>query len=87
MTTHNTCLPRWAYTVLAVLAAVIGLASSAVTAQFFVMGLQRVEPDTFARDALMAAGLLMVVTELAAFGLAALLPATPCALTRGASSR
>ena len=76
MTTHNTCLPRWAYTVLAVLAAVIGLASSAVTAQFFVMGLQRVEPDTFARDALMAAGLLMVVTELAAFGLAALLPKT-----------
>ncbi|MEC5213291.1 hypothetical protein RCH06_001837 [Polaromonas sp. CG_9.5] len=67
-------LPRWLYLVLAVLAAAIGLASSAVTAKFFIFGLQRVEPDTFAREALIAAGLLMIVTELAAFGLAALLP-------------
>lgn len=76
MNTHSTdhSLPRWLYLVLAVLAAAIGLASSAVTAKFFVFGLQRVEPDTFAREALIAAGLLMIVTELAAFGLAALLP-------------
>lgn len=47
---------------------------SGVTAQFFVLGLERLEPDSGARHALIASGLLMVVVELAAFGLAALLP-------------
>ena len=74
MIPQSPLLPRWSCILLAVLAAVIGLASSAVTAQFFVYGLQRIEPDTFAREALIAAGVLMIVTELAAFGLAALLP-------------
>ena len=63
-----------AYALLAGIAALIGLASSAVTAQFFILGLERMEADSGARQALVAAGLLIVVTELAAFGLAALLP-------------
>ncbi len=67
-------LRPWAYVFLAVVAAVIGLASSAVTADFFIIGLERMEADVVARDALIAAGILMVVTELVAFGLAALLP-------------
>ena len=72
--TDNMHLPRWAYILLALLAAVIGLASSVVTTQFFIIGLNRTEPDALARDALIAAGVLMIVTELAAFGLAAMLP-------------
>jgi hypothetical protein len=70
----NAPLPRWAYRLLALLAAAIGLASSVVTAQFFILGLERVEPDSLARNALIAAGVLMIITELAGFGLAALLP-------------
>jgi len=62
------------YALLATLAAAIGLASSMVTAKFFVLGLERMEPDDAARDLLIAAGILMIVVELAAFGLAALLP-------------
>lgn len=71
---HDVHLPRSAYYFLALLTAIIGLSSSAVTAEFFVLGLTRMEPDTLARQALIAAGVLMIVTELAAFGLAALLP-------------
>ncbi len=71
---QDTHLPRWAYQLLAVAAAVIGLACSAVTAQFFVLGLERTESDSLAREALIAAGVLMIVVELAAFGLSALLP-------------
>lgn len=67
-------LPRWAYRLLALAAAVIGLACSAVTAQFFVLGLERTESDSLAREALILAGVLMIVVELAAFGLSALLP-------------
>lgn len=70
----NTHLPRWAYIVLALLAAVIGLASSAVTTQFFILGLERTEANTLARNVLISAGILMIVTELASFGLSALLP-------------
>ena len=72
---HNTHLPAWAYFALAFITAAIGLAASGVTAQFFVIGLQQLESDELARDALVAAGILMILTELAAFGLAALLPA------------
>lgn len=72
--TDNTHLPRWAYIVLALLAAVIGLASSAVTTQFFILGLERTEANTLARNILISAGILMVVTELASFGLSSLLP-------------
>ena len=72
---HNTHLPAWAYFALAFITAAIGLAASGVTAQFFVIGLQQLESDELARDALVAAGILMILTELAAFGLSALLPA------------
>ena len=79
MPTHPTPAPAhlapWAYRALAAAAGAIGLAASAVTAQFFIVGLQRLESDAPARDALVAAGVLMIVTELAAFFLAALLPA------------
>lgn len=71
---HDTHLPRWAYVTLAIAAAAIGLACSAVTAKFFILGLERTEGDALARDALILAGILMVVVELTAFGLAALLP-------------
>lgn len=67
-------LPRRAAIALAALAAAIGLAASAVTAQFFVLGLQQTEADAIARQALVAAGLLMIAAEVAAFFIAALLP-------------
>jgi hypothetical protein len=67
-------LPRWAYSALALVAAVIGIACSVITAQFFILGLERTETDGLAREALIAAGVLMIVVELAAFGLSALLP-------------
>ena len=71
---QDTHLPRWAYRLLAVAAAVIGLACSAITAKFFIIGLERTESDSLAREALILAGVLMIVVELAAFGMAALLP-------------
>lgn len=71
---HNAHLPAWSYIALAIVTAAIGLATSGVTAQFFIIGLQQLEADELARDALVAAGILMILTELAAFGLAALLP-------------
>lgn len=67
-------LAPWAYRVLAVLAGAIGIAASIVTGQFFIAGLLQLEADAPARDALIAAGVLMIATELAAFFLAALLP-------------
>lgn len=67
-------LAPWAYRLLATGAGAIGIAASVVTAQFFVAGLLQLETDAPARDALIAAGVLMIVTELAAFFLAALLP-------------
>lgn len=76
-------MSKAAYTLLALITAVIGLASSAVTLDFFVLGLQRLEADALARDALIAAGVLMIVTELAAFGLAALLPVAQLRALRG----
>lgn len=66
--------PRWAAISLATLAAVIGLASSAVTARFFILGLQHTEADAVAQQALVAAGLLMIAAEVAAFFIAALMP-------------
>ena len=67
-------LPRWSYRLLALVAATIGLACSAITAKFFIIGLERTESDGLAREALILAGVLMIVVELAAFGMAALLP-------------
>lgn len=69
-------LPPWAYTGLALLSAAGGMVAAAITTRFFVLGLERTEADTPAREALIAAGVLMVVVELLAFGLAALLPPT-----------
>ena len=59
---------------LALTCAIIGLASSYVTGQFFILGLEKLEADVLARQALITSGILMIVVELAAFGLAALLP-------------
>lgn len=67
-------LTRAAYYGLAGTTAIIGLAASAIAAKFFILGLDRTESDPLAREALVAAGVLMIVVELAAFGLAALLP-------------
>lgn len=81
-------LPRWATIALAMLAAAIGLASSAVTAEFFIIGLQQLEAQATAHTALVAAGLLMIAAEVAAFFIAALLPRghglRPLLLTAGA---
>ena len=67
-------LTRAAYYGLAGATAIIGLAASAIAAKFFILGLDRTESDPLAREVLVAAGVLMIVVELAAFGLAALLP-------------
>lgn len=75
MTNYDTpTLPRWAYVLMAALTAAIGLGASGVTAKFFVLGLEKLEADPVARSILMATGVLMIVTELAAFGIAAMLP-------------
>jgi hypothetical protein len=62
------------YKALAAISACIGLCFSAVTGYFFVLGLQQMEPNELARDVLTVAGLLMIVAEVAAFFIAALLP-------------
>lgn len=84
MTPQNAAtMSKTTYTVLALVAAVIGLASSWVTGQFFMLGLSQLESDPAARQALLASGLLMIVVELAAFGLAALLPSATLHALRG----
>ena len=65
---------RTTYFFLAALAGVIGLATSVITARFFVIGLERTEADSTTREVLILAGVLMIVVELAAFFIAALLP-------------
>lgn len=71
---QNEHLPAWAYTLLAILIGIVGLAASAVTADFFIIGLLKLEADALARDALIAAGVLMIVAEVLVFSVAALLP-------------
>lgn len=61
------------YKCLGVLAGAAGLTAAAVTTQFFVLSLQRIEPDPAARAALTAAGMLMVGCEMLAFAVAGLL--------------
>ena len=68
---ENFAFPTWAYIALAAITATVGIASSAVTGKFFVLGLARLESDPVAREVLVAAGLLMIITELIAFGLSA----------------
>ncbi|ODV41506.1 hypothetical protein AWV79_35660 [Cupriavidus sp. UYMMa02A] len=45
-----------------------------ITARFFILGMEQLEPDASARQVLTAAGILMILVELLAFGVAALLP-------------
>ena len=69
-------LPWRARVGIALLCIGIGVASSTVAGRMLVHGLEVTEPDTTSRAILTAAGVLMIVTELTAFFLAALLPAT-----------
>lgn len=55
------------------IAATLGLSASGVDTWFFVLGLLQTEPDGAAREALIAAGVLMTLGELGSFGIAALL--------------
>jgi hypothetical protein len=71
-----------AYTVLAIVFGLVGLTASGVTAQFFIVGLLKLEADALARDALIAAGVLMIVAEVLAFGIASLLPRNQLASLR-----
>ena len=66
-------LKPWFLIILAALAGLIGLASSAVTAEFFIAGLQNTETST-GKTALIAAGILMIAAEVVAFFIAAVLP-------------
>ncbi len=67
-------LPRWARINIALACFGIGIASSAVAGWLLVRGLELTEPDDKARLILTAAGVLMIMTELAAFFITALLP-------------
>ena len=71
---HPIPLPRWARIVIALACVGIGIASSAVAGWLLVRGLELTEPDDKARLILTAAGVLMIMTELTAFFLTALLP-------------
>jgi hypothetical protein len=55
-------------------AGLIGLSASTVATWFFVLGLLQTERDAAARQALVAAGVLLTVGQLAGFGLASALP-------------
>lgn len=70
----ETHLPGWAYSTLALATGAAGVAAAAITARFFILGMERLEPDLAARQALTAVGILMIAVELLAFGAAALLP-------------
>lgn len=67
-------LQGWVYALLAFVFAVVGICASAVTADFFIVGLLKMEGDATARNALIAAGVLMIVAEVLAFGVAGMLP-------------
>ena len=67
-------LPRWACLALAALCAGLGGWASAVTLRYFEFGARALEADEAARGLASATALLLVVLEMAAFALAALLP-------------
>lgn len=67
-------LQGWVYSLLATVFGLVGICASAVTADFFIVGLLKLESDATARNALIAAGVLMIVAEVLAFGVAGLLP-------------
>jgi hypothetical protein len=58
----------------ALLCAGLGIAASIITAKTFILGLSQLEPNSAAREALAATGVLIIASELAAFGLAAWMP-------------
>ncbi|WP_109484046.1 hypothetical protein [Paraburkholderia sp. C35] len=70
----DTHLTGNAYVLLAIVAMAAGIAASCVTANFLVLGLQRTESDPLMRTTLTATGILMVICEVLAFGLAGVLP-------------
>ncbi|NML14511.1 hypothetical protein [Azohydromonas caseinilytica] len=67
-------LPRWACLMLAALCAGLGGWASVVTLRYFEYGARALEADEGARALASATALLLVVLEMAAFALAALLP-------------
>lgn len=67
-------LQGWVYALLAFVFGAVGICASAVTADFFIVGLLKLEADATARNALIAAGVLMILAEVLAFGVAGLLP-------------
>ena len=71
---NSIALPRWGRVAIALVCVGIGLASSTVAGWLLVRGLELTEPDAKARMILTAAGVLMILTELTAFFLTALLP-------------
>lgn len=62
------------FQLMAFMCAAIGLASSALTGYFFVLGILRSEGDPYAQVALSASGVLLILAELAAFYAASRLP-------------
>lgn len=70
MTPVQHSLPR-SRLVLSGIAAVVGLAASGVATWFYVLGLIELEPSGTARTALIAAGVLLTLGQLAAFGITA----------------
>lgn len=71
-----------AYALISFVFGLIGFTTSAITAQFFIVGLLKLETDALARDALIAAGVLMIIAEVLAFGIASLLPRNQLASLR-----
>ncbi|WP_298232305.1 hypothetical protein [uncultured Azohydromonas sp.] len=67
-------LPRWACLALAALCAGLGGWASVVTLRYFEFGARALEADEAARALASTTALLLVVLEMAAFALAALLP-------------
>lgn len=70
------------YAIISFVFGLIGFTASAITAQFFIVGLLKLETDALARDALIAAGVLMIIAEVLAFGIASLLPRNQLASLR-----
>jgi hypothetical protein len=65
---------RWSLFFLAAVCASLGVWASTVTLQFFDEGSRLMEPSSTAQGVVKAAAMLLVALEMAAFGIAALLP-------------
>jgi hypothetical protein len=66
-------LPRWAYFLLSALCACMGFWASYITLQYFEHGAKALETDVALQGLAVAAALMFVASEMAAFSLAALL--------------